>query len=84
MTYKIHHKEIRRSCVSYTFIEIDEAIETAKRINNLEQLARYESLKSQGEKIISICKGPGAPDYEDPKDLTSCKGCEEYRNIDKC
>jgi hypothetical protein len=83
MPYKIHHKEIKRSCVSHTFIEIDEAIETAKRINNLEQLTKYESLKKQGEKSIDICNGPEAPDYCDPKDIVSCKGCKNYRNIEK-
>ena len=83
MPYKIHHKEIKSNCVSHTVIDIDEAIETAKRINKLEQLAKYESLKKQGEKYIAICKGPEAPDYENPLDITSCKGCKDYRNIDK-
>ena len=82
--YKIHHKEIKSNCVSHTVISLEEAIETAKNINNSEQLIKYELLKKQGEKYIDLCKGPEAPDYENPIDITSCKGCKSYRNIDKC
>jgi len=76
-------ENIRRSCISLTFIGIKEAIELAKESNNLQRLKNYESLKSQGNQIIYLCKGPQAPDICDNVEITTCKGCKDYRNIDK-
>ncbi len=83
LDYKIKHEELKPDCISFTVIEIELELETAKKMNDLKRVERYNNLIKQGEEYIPLCKGPDAPDYCINKEIATCKGCDDYRSYDK-
>lgn len=67
-------------CVSFTFEPLDEALERAREMNDHSLVKKYEHLIRKGQKIIPLCKGADAPDYCLNMEITSCKGCKDYRS----